>query len=90
MNRAYYGWLASATVAGGLTVTLVVARFGTFAQPGRTAAVGCLVAAAGVTGLSLGSSAYVAALFAVVQGVGIGIGIFTSHRCSSRARPGLT
>ncbi|TCM46071.1 MFS transporter [Kribbella sp. VKM Ac-2568] len=78
------GWAASqaglvvgATVAGGLTVTLLVARLGTFAQPARTAAVGCLVAATGVTGLSLASSAYLAALFAAVQGVGIGI--FTSH-----------
>ncbi|MFC5261391.1 hypothetical protein ACFPJ1_04650 [Kribbella qitaiheensis] len=78
------GWTASqaglvvgATVAGGPTVTLAVARFGTFAQPGRTAAVGCLIAAAGVTGLSLASSAYSAAMFAAVQGVGIGI--FTSH-----------
>jgi MFS family permease len=78
------GWAASqaglvvgATVAGGLLVTLLVARLGSFARPGRTAALGCLIAAVAVTGLSLSSSAHVAALFAFVQGVGTGI--FTSH-----------
>lgn len=78
------GWAASqaglivgATVVGGLLVTLVVARRGTFALPGATAAVGCLLAAAGIAGLALSSAAYAAVLSGFVQGVGVGL--FASH-----------
>jgi len=78
------GWTASqaglivgATVVGGLLVTLVVARWGTFARPGASAAFGCLLAAAGITGLALSSTAYAALLAGAVQGVGVGL--FTSH-----------
>ncbi len=71
------GLLVGATVAGGLLITLLVARLGNTARPGRTAALGCLLAAAGITGLSLSPTAYSAAAFAFIQG--LGVGIFTSH-----------
>ncbi|GAA1566646.1 hypothetical protein GCM10009789_20210 [Kribbella sancticallisti] len=78
------GWSASqaglvvgTTVAGGLLVTVLVARLGTQKHPGATAALGCLLAAAGIAGLALSPSAHPAAIAAFVQG--IGVGIFTSH-----------
>jgi hypothetical protein len=71
------GLIVGAIVGGGLLVTLVVARRGAAARPGRTAAFGCLLAAAGMVGLSLSPSAYTATVFALLQG--IGVGVFTPH-----------
>jgi MFS family permease len=71
------GWIVGATVVGSLLVTLVVARLGTFALPGAAAGFGCLLAAAGITALSLSSTAYVVAFSGLIQGVGVGL--FTSH-----------
>ncbi|GAA3572066.1 MFS transporter [Kribbella ginsengisoli] len=71
------GLIVGATVAGSLLVTLVVARLGGFALPGTAAALGCLVAAGGITGLALSSVGYAAVLSGFVQGVGVGL--FTSH-----------
>ncbi|MFI5709965.1 MFS transporter [Kribbella sp. NPDC051620] len=71
------GLIVGATVVGSLLVTLVVARLGGFALPGAAAALGCLVAAGGITGLALSSVGYAAVLSGFVQG--IGVGLFTSH-----------
>jgi MFS transporter len=77
-------WSASETglvvgvgVAGGLIVTLLVARFGTFARPGLAGGLGCLLAAAGIAGLGAAASVPVAVGVTLIQGVGVGI--FTSH-----------
>jgi len=79
-----HGWSASqtgvvvgATVAGGLLITLLVARLGTFERSGLAGGDGCLVAAVGITTLSLSPSAWTATAAALIQG--LGIGLFTSH-----------
>lgn len=79
-----HGWSASQTglvvagsVAGGLTVTLLVARLGTFERAGLAGGLGCLLAATGMTGLALAPSVVMAVSATFVQG--LGVGLFTSH-----------
>ena len=79
-----HGWTASetglvvgASVAGGLVVTLLVARFGTFARAGMAGGVGCLLAAGAIAVLGMATSVGLAVGATVVQGVGVGV--FTSH-----------
>nr|WP_133798160.1 MFS transporter [Kribbella sp. VKM Ac-2527] len=78
-----HGWSASSvglvigcTAASSLLVTLAAARFGTFARP-ALAAVGCFVAALGITALAFAPSVALAAAAAFLQG--IGVALFTSH-----------
>jgi MFS family permease len=78
------GWVASqtglvvgATVAGGLLITLLVARFGTFERAGLVGGCGCLLASVGIAGLALSPSAWTATAAALIQG--LGVGLFTSH-----------
>jgi MFS family permease len=71
------GFIVAGNVAGGLLVTLLVARFGTFTRAGLTGGLGCLLAALGIAGLTLAPSVPTAIGATLVQGVGIGI--FTSH-----------
>jgi hypothetical protein len=72
-TAGHTGLVVGGSVAGSLLVTVVVARCGTYRRPGHAAALGCLLAAAGITGLAIAPS--VAAT--VVQG--LGVGLFTSH-----------
>ncbi|MEU8222218.1 MFS transporter [Kribbella sp. NPDC048915] len=71
------GLVVAGSVAGGLLVTALVARFGTFARAGIVGGVGCLCAAVGIAGLAVAPTVAVAIGAAVVQG--IGVGFFTSH-----------
>jgi MFS family permease len=71
------GFVVGGSVAGGLLVTILVARFGTFDRAGLIGGVGCLVAAIGISGLSLVHSVPMAVGATLVQG--IGVGLFTSH-----------
>jgi MFS family permease len=71
------GLVVGAAVAGGLVVTLLVARLGTFDRPGIVVAAGPSIAALGMTGLALGPSVVGATVAALIQG--IGVGLFTSH-----------
>jgi MFS family permease len=71
------GFVVGGSVAGGLLVTILVARFGTFDRAGLIGGVGCLVAAIGISGLSLVQSVPMAVGATLVQG--IGVGLFTSH-----------
>jgi hypothetical protein len=72
-TAGHTGLVVGGSVAGSLLVTVVVARLGTYRRPGHAAALGCLLAAVGITGLAIAPS--VAAT--VVQG--LGVGLFTSH-----------
>ncbi|MER7251046.1 MFS transporter [Kribbella sp. NPDC000426] len=71
------GFVVAGNVCGGLVVTVLVARFGTFQRPELTGGVGCLLAGAGIAGLALAPSVPSAVGATLVQGVGIGL--FTSH-----------
>ncbi|MEV5960368.1 MFS transporter [Kribbella sp. NPDC051952] len=71
------GFVVAGSVAGGLTITLLVARYGTFHQAGRAAGLGCLLAALAMTGLALAPSVAIAVAATLIQG--LGIGLFTSH-----------
>jgi len=71
------GLVVAANVAGGLGVTILVGRFGTFDRAELTGGLGCLIAALGIAGLALASSVPAAVGAALIQGVGIGL--FTSH-----------
>ncbi|MEV4265052.1 MFS transporter [Kribbella sp. NPDC049584] len=71
------GFVVAGNVCGGLVVTILVARFGTFERAELTGGVGCLVAAVGISGLALAPSVPLAVGATLVQGVGIGL--FTSH-----------
>ena len=65
------------SVAGGLLVTVLVARFGTYTRAELTGGLGCLLAALGIAGLTLAPSVLAAIGATLTQGVGIGL--FTSH-----------
>lgn len=71
------GLVVAANVAGGLLVTILVGRFGTFDRAELTGGFGCLLAALGIAGLALALSVPAAVGAALIQGVGIGL--FTSH-----------
>ena len=71
------GFVVAGSVTGGLVVTVLVARFGTFPRAGLAGGLGCLVAAAGICGLSLAPTAPSAVAATFVQG--LGVGLFTSH-----------
>ncbi|MFC6158312.1 MFS transporter [Kribbella jiaozuonensis] len=71
------GFVVAGNVCGGLVVTILVARFGTFDRAGLTGGVGCLLAAVAISGLTLAPSVASAVGAMVVQGVGVGL--FTSH-----------
>jgi MFS family permease len=71
------GFVVAGNVCGGLVVTILVARFGTFERAELTGGVGCLLAALGISGLALAPSVPLAVGATLVQGVGIGL--FTSH-----------
>jgi MFS family permease len=71
------GLVVAGNVCGGLVVTILVARFGTFDRAGLTGGVGCLLAALGISGLTLAPSVAFAVAATLAQGVGIGL--FTSH-----------
>ncbi|TCC43202.1 MFS transporter [Kribbella sindirgiensis] len=71
------GFVVAGSVAGGLLVTVLVARFGTFSRADLTAGVGCLVAALGIAALALAPTVPTAIAATLTQGVGIGL--FTSH-----------
>ncbi|TDW89369.1 MFS transporter [Kribbella pratensis] len=71
------GFVVAGNVAGGLLVTVLVARFGTFTRAELTGGLGCLLAALGIAGLALAPSVPAAIGATLTQGVGIGL--FTSH-----------
>jgi MFS family permease len=71
------GLVVAGNVAGGLIVTILVARFGTFTRVELTAALGCLLAAVGIAALALAPTVGAAVAGTLTQG--IGIGLFTSH-----------
>ncbi|WUJ73577.1 MFS transporter [Kribbella soli] len=71
------GFVVAGNVCGGLAVTILVARFGTFDRAERTGGVGCLLAAVGISVLALAPSVPMAVGATLLQGVGIGL--FTSH-----------
>lgn len=71
------GLVVGASVAGSLTVSLVVARRGALGMPMRVAAVGALVSAGGVGVLAAAPDVPVAMAGAVLQG--LGIGLFVAH-----------
>ncbi|HET6742319.1 MAG TPA: MFS transporter [Kribbella sp.] len=71
------GFVVAGNVCGSLLVTLLVARFGTFARAGLAGGIGCLLAALGIAGLSLAPSVPAAVGATLVQG--LGVGLFTSH-----------
>ncbi|WP_432884027.1 MFS transporter [Kribbella sp. CA-245084] len=71
------GFVVAGNVCGGLAVTILVARLGTFERAELTGGAGCLLAAVGISGLALAPSVPLAVGATLVQGVGIGL--FTSH-----------
>jgi MFS family permease len=71
------GFVVAGNVCGGLVVTILVARFGTFDRAELTGGVGCLLAAVGISGLAWAPSVPMAVGATLAQGVGIGL--FTSH-----------
>ncbi|MGW7686558.1 MFS transporter [Kribbella sp. NPDC054772] len=71
------GFVVAGNVCGGLLVTVLVARFGTFDRPGVAGGLGCVLAAAGIGALTLAPSIPFAVTATVVQG--LGVGLFTSH-----------
>ncbi|WP_371405808.1 MFS transporter [Kribbella sp. NBC_00662] len=71
------GFVVAGNVCGGLVVTILVARLGTFARAGLTGGIGCLLAALGIAGLTLAPSVPLAVGATLVEGVGVGL--FTSH-----------
>nr|WP_272954885.1 MFS transporter [Kribbella shirazensis] len=76
-TAAQAGFVVAGNVCGGLLVTVVVARFGTFDRAGVAGGLGCFLAALGISGLALAPSVPAAVGATVVQG--LGIGLFTSH-----------
>ncbi|WP_327638594.1 MFS transporter [Kribbella sp. NBC_00482] len=71
------GFVVAGNIAGGLLVTVLVARFGTFTRAELTGGLGCLLAALGIAALALAPSLPTAIGATLTQG--IGIGLFTSH-----------
>ncbi|GAA3081887.1 MFS family permease [Kribbella aluminosa] len=71
------GFVVAGNVCGGLLVAVLVARFGTFARAGTAGGIGCLVAAAGISGLALAPTVPLAVSATLLQG--LGVGLFTSH-----------
>ncbi|WP_329004292.1 MFS transporter [Kribbella sp. NBC_00709] len=71
------GFVVAGNVCGGLLVTILVARYGTFDRSGLTGGLGCLVAALGISGLTLAPSVPWAVGATLAQG--LGVGLFTSH-----------
>jgi hypothetical protein len=71
------GFVIAGNVAGGLLVTILVARFGTFPRAGLVGGLGCLLAAIGISGLTLAPS--VPAAVGAMLAQGVGVGLFTSH-----------
>jgi hypothetical protein len=71
------GLTLGASACGGLALSLLIARLGTFPRTGLVTGVGPLVAAAGMAGVALATTAPVTFVSAVIQG--IGTGLFTSH-----------
>ncbi|WP_410786530.1 MFS transporter [Kribbella sp. C-35] len=71
------GFVVAGNIAGGLLVTILVARFGTFTRAELTGGLGCLLAALGIAALALAPSVPAAIGATLTQGVGIGL--FTSH-----------
>ncbi|RZT12858.1 MFS transporter [Kribbella sp. VKM Ac-2569] len=71
------GLVVAGNIAGGLLVTVLVARFGTFTRAELTGGLGCLLAALGIAALALAPSVPTAIGATLAQG--IGIGLFTSH-----------
>jgi MFS family permease len=71
------GLVVAGNIAGGLLVTVLVARFGTFTRAELTGGLGCLLAALGIAALALAPSVPTAMAATLTQGVGIGL--FTSH-----------
>ncbi|WP_165546395.1 MFS transporter [Kribbella soli] len=71
------GFVVAGNLAGGLLVTVLVARFGTFTRAELTGGLGCLLAALGIASLALAPSVPAAVGATLTQGVGIGL--FTSH-----------
>ncbi|HZX05972.1 MFS transporter [Kribbella sp.] len=71
------GFVVAGNVCGSLLVTALVARFGTFSRAGVAGGIGCLLAAAGISGLALAPTIPLAVSATLVQG--LGVGLFTSH-----------
>ncbi len=71
------GFVVAGNIAGGLLVTVLVARFGTFTRAELTGGLGCLLAALGIATLALAPTVPAAIGATLTQG--IGIGLFTSH-----------
>ncbi|MFG1907391.1 MFS transporter [Kribbella sp. NPDC048928] len=71
------GFVVAGNVCGSLLVTVLVARFGTFARAGLAGGVGCLLGAVGIAGLALAPSVPAAVGATLVQG--LGVGLFASH-----------
>ncbi len=71
------GLLVAGNIAGGLLITVLVARFGTFTRAELAGGLGCLLAALGIATLALAPSLPTAIGATLTQGVGIGL--FTSH-----------
>ncbi|MFD7152986.1 MFS transporter [Kribbella sp. NPDC059898] len=71
------GFVVAGNVCGSLLVTVLVARFGTFARAGLAGGIGCLLAAAGISTLTLAPSVPLAVAATLLQG--LGVGLFTSH-----------
>ncbi|GAA1153629.1 MFS transporter [Kribbella jejuensis] len=71
------GVVVAGNVCGGLLVTVLVARFGSFDRAGLAGGTGCLLAAAGIAALAVAPSIPFAVGATFTQG--FGIGLFTSH-----------
>jgi MFS family permease len=71
------GLVVAGNIAGGLLVTVLVARFGTFPRAELTGGLGCLLAALGIAALALAPTVPTAIAATLTEGVGIGL--FTSH-----------
>ncbi|HEY3514852.1 MAG TPA: MFS transporter, partial [Kribbella sp.] len=71
------GFVVAGNVCGSLLVTVLVARFGSFTRAGLVGGSGCLLAAAGISGLALAPSVPLAVSATLLQG--LGVGLFTSH-----------
>ncbi|GAA1548257.1 MFS transporter [Kribbella hippodromi] len=71
------GFVVAGSVTGSLVVTVLVARFGTYARAGLVGGLGCVVAATGIAVLAIAPSVPTAVGATLVQGVGVGL--FTSH-----------
>jgi MFS family permease len=76
-NSSVAGITIGVAAAGGLAVSLLVARRGAFARPGLMIGIGPLVAAVGMAGIALATTPWAAFAAALVQG--IGNGLFVAH-----------